>query len=539
MLRPGGNGERDQNLLGFSHEVRTHYQPAFSTEGKLTEQTGTSIFDPVLCECAYTWWTGPGFRVLDPFAGGSVRGVVAAYLGREYVGIDLRPEQVEENRRQSDMIFGPGGDVTSDPEALTPVLQLDDCWIKRDSAFAVAGVCGGKVRTAAALAEGAPGLVTAGARESPQVLIIAHLARAMGIPCRVHVPSGELTAELEQARALGADVVQHHPGRNSVLIARARDDAAERGWREIPFGMECQKAVALTRLQTRNLPADMERLVVPVGSAMSLAGILWGLQDVGRDVPVLGVVVGADPTKRLNKWAPPGWAEMVKLVDADGSYHDAAGTTSWRGVALDPIYEAKTIPWLQAGDCLWEVGIRPQAGGAVDRPRWIVGDGHEVGKLVDGKCDFLFSCPPYYDLEVYSDLPGELSAIPTYDGFLQAYRHIVADAVAKLRQDRFACFVVGDLRDQNGVYRNFVSDTIQAFRDAGCELYNEAILVTAVGSLPIRTSKLFAGGRKLGKTHQNVLVFVKGDWRRAVEACGPIEVALPPRFAEALETERN
>jgi len=71
--------------------------------------------------------------------------------------------------------------------------------------------------------------------------------------------------------------------------------------------------------------------------------------------------------------------------------------------------------------------------------------------------------------------------------------------------------VVGDLRDAKGFYRNFVSDTIAAAQDAGALLYNEAILVTMLGSLPIRTGRQFAIGRKLGKTHQNVLVFFKGD----------------------------
>jgi len=37
--------------------------------------------------------------VLDPFAGGSVRGIVASRLGYRYVGIELRQEQVEANRR--------------------------------------------------------------------------------------------------------------------------------------------------------------------------------------------------------------------------------------------------------------------------------------------------------------------------------------------------------------------------------------------------------------------------------------------------------
>ena len=67
---------------------------------------GTSVFDPVLCELAYRWFCPPGGMVLDPFAGGSVRGVVASMLGRRYVGIELRPEQVAANREQAAALCG-------------------------------------------------------------------------------------------------------------------------------------------------------------------------------------------------------------------------------------------------------------------------------------------------------------------------------------------------------------------------------------------------------------------------------------------------
>ena len=92
-----------------------------------------------------------------------------------------------------------------------------------------------------------------------------------------------------------------------------------------------------------------------------------------------------------------------------------------------------------------------------------------------------------------------------------------------MKPDRFACFVVGDFRDKQGNYNNFVAHTVNAFREAGLHYYNEAILVTAVGSLPIRVGKQFNASRKLGKTHQNVLVFVKGDGKRAAQACGQLE----------------
>lgn len=143
-------------------------------------------------------------------------------------------------------------------------------------------------------------------------------------------------------------------------------------------------------------------------------------------------------------------------------------------------------------------------------PEWVVGDSLET--LEDAPlADFVFSCPPYGDLERYSDDPRDLSTME-YHTFIANYKRIILKAAQALKPNRFACFVVGDFRHpRTGTYRCFVQDTITGFRDAGLFLYNEAILVTAVGSLPIRVGGQFEASRKLGKTHQNVLVFVKGD----------------------------
>lgn len=110
-----------------------------------------------------------------------------------------------------------------------------------------------------------------------------------------------------------------------------------------------------------------------------------------------------------------------------------------------------------------------------------------------------------------------------FPAFMETYRKIIHLACDRLREDRFACIVVGDIRDKAGNYRNFVGDTKRAFLDAGLWLYNDAVLVTAVGSLPIRVGRQFTAGRKLGKTHQNVLVFLKGNAKKAVSAIGDVD----------------
>ncbi|MCL2887470.1 MAG: site-specific DNA-methyltransferase [Betaproteobacteria bacterium] len=173
---------------------------------------------------------------------------------------------------------------------------------------------------------------------------------------------------------------------------------------------------------------------------------------------------------------------------------------------------------IEANRAQW-VGIgRP----GMPAPRWVTGDGRDIAKHFPGEqADLVFSCPPYADLERYSNDSADLSTM-RYPDFLRAYRAIIKEAVAMLRNDRFAAWVVGDVRDNKGLYRGLVGDTIAAFRDAGAYLYNEAILITAGGSLAIRAGRQFEMSRKLGKTHQQALVFIKGDPKRATAACGPV-----------------
>ena len=150
-------------------------------------------------------------------------------------------------------------------------------------------------------------------------------------------------------------------------------------------------------------------------------------------------------------------------------------------------------------------------------PTWVCGDSRD--RVIEAPyADFIFSCPPYGDLEQYSNNPADLSNM-AYSEFRRAYTAIIGDACACLKDDRFAVFVVGDYRLGDGTYAGLPAGTQAAFIKAGLKLYNEAILVTVVGSASLRVSKQFNASRKLAKTHQNVLVFVKGDPKRASEAC--------------------
>src|SRR5258708_5900766 len=90
-----------------------------------------------------------------------------------------------------------------------------------------------------------------------------------------------------------------------------------------------------------------------------LAGILHGLTQAGFTVPVVGVVAGADPVKRLDKWAPIRWRDLCTLVRTHvDDFRKPARVTRLGGVELDPIFEGKCLPFLKPGDLFWVVGIR-------------------------------------------------------------------------------------------------------------------------------------------------------------------------------------
>lgn len=154
---------------------------------------------------------------------------------------------------------------------------------------------------------------------------------------------------------------------------------------------------------------------------------------------------------------------------------------------------------------------------------YVVGDSRKTLDTLDAKdFDMVLTCPPYGDLEVYSDDPNDLSNMD-YADFLVAYRDIIRKAADRLAKNRFYAIVVGEIRDKKGIYRNFVGDTVTALLDAGLSYYNEAILVTMVASASVRARRQFLGGRKLVKTHQNVIICVKGDPDKATKAIGDIQ----------------
>lgn len=158
-------------------------------------------------------------------------------------------------------------------------------------------------------------------------------------------------------------------------------------------------------------------------------------------------------------------------------------------------------------------------------PNWVTGNSLNCRQLLsDTKFDMLFTCPPYYDLEQYSDLEEDLSNFDTYEDFIRDYAKIFEECYALMNDDTFAVVVVADIRDTKGIYRGFVADTIKVMQKCGWGFYNDAVLLQSLNNVPARTPKQFDTSRKMGKCHQNILVFYKGNTDNIKDKFGIVNV---------------
>ena len=157
---------------------------------------------------------------------------------------------------------------------------------------------------------------------------------------------------------------------------------------------------------------------------------------------------------------------------------------------------------------------------------YICDDGRNVCKHIGPETqDLLFSCPPYFDLEVYSDLPDDASNQKTYEDFYAILDTAFTGAIKCLKNNRFAVVVVGDVRDnKTGGYYNFPGDIINTFVKNGMTLYNNIKLLTPIGTAAIRAAG-YISVRKVAHVYQDVLVFYKGDQKAIKTEFGEVEVA--------------
>ena len=158
------------------------------------------------------------------------------------------------------------------------------------------------------------------------------------------------------------------------------------------------------------------------------------------------------------------------------------------------------------------------------KPNWIIGDSEKILETIDDEMyDFVFTCPPYYDLEIYIDDVNDISNM-SIEEFDKKYYSILNKSEKKLKNNRFFVVVVSEVREQSitgsykiGKYKGLVWKTIEACENAGLHFYNDMILFNSQHTASRIVDTYFNRNRKIASVHQNILVFVKGNPDLATE----------------------
>ena len=247
---------------------------------------------------------------------------------------------------------------------LTPIEKINGIWFKREDKYNIYNACGGKARSAyyliqKGIAEGYKEFVSCGARTSPQCEIISIICEHLQIPCHLFMPNGPDTSVLKNIYKNHYSTIHRTKvGYNNVLIAWSKEYAKQNNFYYIPFGMECKENIDIISKQVINIPTEVKKIIITVGSGMSLIGLLNGLeQQKWYDKQVLGISVGKDPLKTINKYIK---APNIKysIIKSPFDYDKKPKITNFCGIDLDPYYESKCINYIQEGDLFYIIGKR-------------------------------------------------------------------------------------------------------------------------------------------------------------------------------------
>lgn len=231
-------------------------------------------------------------------------------------------------------------------EKLTPVEELNGILFKRDDRFKVGFVNGGKLRQAFILIEKNLSLikekyggvvVSPCSNKSPQSAIMGVVCKHFGLKCKVVTfKTQKPNLPLAIAQENGAELYGTKVGWNSVIEARAK----ELGGFNIKMGFASEDVIEANIEQVKNIPEELEYLIVPVGSAYNFISILKGLERYDKKVEkIIGVYIGKEPFKTIEE----NYKGNLKfeLIKSPFSY-----STSFSAYPmLDEIYEAKAYKW--------------------------------------------------------------------------------------------------------------------------------------------------------------------------------------------------
>jgi len=186
------------------------------------------------------------------------------------------------------------------------------------------------------------------------------------------------------------------------------------------------------------------------------------------------------------------------------------------GVCLDPFAGGGTRAIMAAKHGMDYTGIELRleeveavrarcANNGAGAARIIHGDARTLADYKPG--DFLLTCPPYWDLEMYEGGPGDLSMAPTYKAFLAGLEEVINASYLALYPGSYACWVVGLHRRANGELLAMHHDITKLHQAAGFEFREEIILNQVNNGAIQRVGNFDKGKGHLIRTHEYAMVY--------------------------------
>jgi len=129
-------------------------------------------------------------------------------------------------------------------------------------------------------------------------------------------------------------------------------------------------------------------------------------------------------------------------------------------------------------------------------------------KIEEESFDFSYTCPPYFNLEVYSDMEGDMSHADDYNEFLTMLEESVKITYKGLRKGSLSVWVVGNFRDKTGGLVHFNGDLVRIGQRAGFKLHDELVFWGAAGVAASRSGQ-FVANRKSVRVHEYLVIFKK------------------------------
>ena len=143
-----------------------------------------------------------------------------------------------------------------------------------------------------------------------------------------------------------------------------------------------------------------------------------------------------------------------------------------------------------------------------------LGNANNMSAIETNSVDLVLSSPPYWNIEKYESVDGQLSDYKTYKSFLKAYYECIKEIYRVVKPGKFAIFVVGDFRrpEYSGGKSKLIRfgrHTEVLFEKAGFETWDIGInfLYSTPSVIGVHTAAKM--GRLL-KSHEYILVFKKG-----------------------------